>query len=152
MMKQTTMRRHPVLIPISREHHQVLLLAQLLKKDAPPYRGLPESVEGKIEYAADFFKEMLARHLQSDHQVLFPFLAKFDQLLPLCEALQEQNQQLQLAFTSINNDTSEAGLDTLGHRLEQYVRTKERQLFQQSQSVLSEADFARLAESLPDHG
>ena len=152
MMKLTTMRRHPVLIPISREHHQILLLAQLLKKDAPPYRGLPESVEGKMQYAADFFRQKLATHLVCDHQILFPFLAEFSRLLPLCEALQEQNQDLQIAFTSINSDTTAAALDTLGHRLEQYVRTKERQLFQQSQSFLSDADFARLADSLPDHG
>jgi hypothetical protein len=35
------MKRHEALIPLSRDHHGTLILARLLRSDAPPYKGLP---------------------------------------------------------------------------------------------------------------
>ena len=41
------MKRHEALAPLSREHHGTLILAQLLKKGAPVYKGLPDTDTGK---------------------------------------------------------------------------------------------------------
>jgi hypothetical protein len=53
------MKRHLSLQPLSREHHEALLLAQLLKKNAPAYKGLPLNEHEKIAYAVTFLKRIL---------------------------------------------------------------------------------------------
>ena len=39
------MKRHPSLAPYSSDHHRILVVAQLLKKSSPAYRGLPTDVQ-----------------------------------------------------------------------------------------------------------
>ena len=57
------MKRHESLAPLSREHHEGLILAQLLKKGAPAYRGLPTDLAGKLSYAREMFERILeGRH------------------------------------------------------------------------------------------
>ena len=58
------MRRHPCLIALSHDHHRGLLLAQLTKKDAPPYKTLPQTTEGKIEYAMNAWTNELEKHFR----------------------------------------------------------------------------------------
>ena len=55
------MKRHEALAPLSRDHHEALILSQLLKKDSPAYKGLPVTVEGKVNYAVGFFEKNLKR-------------------------------------------------------------------------------------------
>ena len=57
------MKRHPALIPLSREHHGALILARLIQKDAPPYKGLPLEINGKAVYAQEFYKNILSYNL-----------------------------------------------------------------------------------------
>ena len=45
------MKREEALAPLSREHHSTLILAQLLKKDAPVYHQLPAEPWDKAKYA-----------------------------------------------------------------------------------------------------
>lgn len=144
----TQMKRHPVLIPISREHHQVLLLAQLLKKDAPAYRGLPSTREGKIHYASQLYQSLLKAHLWRDRQVLFPYLASYEDLAELSNALIASNSALTNHLEKLSDIASEEELDTIGRKLESYVRIKERQLFEQAQQVLNDAEFADLQSRL----
>ncbi len=142
------MKRHPALIPISREHHQLLLLAQLLKKNAPAYRGLPDTREGKVHFARQTYQSLLSNHLLRDRQVLLNYLEKWVELSELSRNLMEQNQYLLSSFEELTADIPEEKLDEIGHHLEHYVRVKERQLFQQSQQLLTETDFTALEAKL----
>jgi hemerythrin-like domain-containing protein len=138
------MKRHPILIPISREHHQVLLLAQLLKKDAPPYRGLPDTLEGKILYAVKQYDALLQTHLLRDTQVLYPFLSKWAALQALVIDLESQANRLNTRFENLSSTAQIHELDEMGHDLERYVRTKERELFEKTQQLISENDMQTL--------
>jgi len=138
------MKRHPTLIPISREHHQVLLLAQLLKKDAPPYRGLPETLEGKISYAAEKYNVLLKAHLLRDTQVLYPFLSNWEAIHTLVIELESQANRLHIHFENLSSTSQIHELDEMGHDLERYVRTKERKLFEKAQQLLSQDDMQKL--------
>lgn len=142
------MKRHPTLIPISREHHQVLLLAQLLKKDAPLYRGLPETLEGKICYAAEKYDVLLRAHLLRDTQVLYPFLSKWEAIHTLVVELESQANRLHTHFENLTSTAQIHELDELGHDMERYVRTKERELFEKIQKLLSEDDMQKLRSRL----
>ena len=64
------MKRHEALAPLSREHHNTLMLAQLLKKDAPVYKGLPANVKDKAVYALQQFEEMIKDHFQQE-EIIF---------------------------------------------------------------------------------
>ena len=55
-------KRHKALQPLSRDHHQGLILAQILKKGAPQYKGMPSTIEGKKEYAIAFSESELKQH------------------------------------------------------------------------------------------
>lgn len=145
------MKRHPTLIPISREHHQVLLLAQLLKKDAPPYRDLPGDREGKIKYAEAQYHQLLHAHLQRDCNRIYPFLRQWPALHDTLDDLETRSTWLSLAFEKLDIATEEDVLDELGHALERYVRIKERQLFETAQQELEENDMQALKAYLQAH-
>jgi iron-sulfur cluster repair protein YtfE (RIC family) len=127
----------------------MLLLAQLLKKDAPPYRGLPTEPAGKCTYAHTVYRDLLNNHLARDRRLLFPFMAEAsDALTGLCRELNQQAEELDFSLANLREDTDAATLDTLGRSLELYVRKKERELFQQAQVLLKEAEFQQLSRRL----
>ncbi|MEO7264876.1 MAG: hypothetical protein ABIW38_08185, partial [Ferruginibacter sp.] len=64
------MKRHPSLISLSREHHGALILARLLQKNAPAYKGLPSDSNGKAVYALQFYKDELIQHFLQEEKVL----------------------------------------------------------------------------------
>ncbi|MBK5286436.1 MAG: hemerythrin domain-containing protein [Bacteroidia bacterium] len=67
-----SMKRHPALVRLSREHYFVLLLAQQMKADAAPYQGYPTDTEGKIRYLFTDYEEKLKPHFADEENVLFP--------------------------------------------------------------------------------
>lgn len=145
------MKRHPILIPISREHHQVLLLAQLLKKDAPLYRGLPDTLDGKLEYARTKYQELLLLHLKRDQESLYPYLRQWPELSDLLEELMAQSHWMTRTFEMLDKSATAEKLDQIGHSLEQYVRTKERKLFQTAQELLDETEMLTLGKEISRH-
>lgn len=66
------MKRHPSLIKLSKEHHNGLILAQILKEDAPVYKGMLSKPEGKKEYTLNFYKTELIKHFESEERILIP--------------------------------------------------------------------------------
>ena len=64
------MKRHDALAPLSREHHSALLLAQLLKKEAPAYKGMPTALNEKAAYALNIFTTKLQMHFKKEEEML----------------------------------------------------------------------------------
>ena len=64
------MKRHEALAPLSREHHSTLMLAQLLKKNAPVYKGLPTNAKDKAEYAFQQFETIIKNHFKQEEIIL----------------------------------------------------------------------------------
>ena len=60
------MKRHKSLIPLSQDHHNGLMLAQLLKEGAPEYRGLPKDTDGKVNYLNRNLKQELGPHFENE--------------------------------------------------------------------------------------
>ena len=62
------MKRHKALIPLSHDHHHGLLLPQLIKKNAPDYKGLPKDLEGKINYTLETYNSSLKNHFDDEEK------------------------------------------------------------------------------------
>ncbi|GAB4403741.1 MAG: hypothetical protein OHK0053_28730 [Microscillaceae bacterium] len=147
------MKRHPHLIPLSREHHQGLLLAQLLKADAPPYPGLPTDLLGKIQYARQKYQQLLQPHFEKEEAFLFAHIPKhYPDLQALIATLQEEHVELHQLFGQLQHPATihPATLDHLGKLLEQHIRREERQFFQALQARLTEAEMHELGQRLED--
>lgn len=145
------MKRHPALIPISREHHDSLILARLLQKDAPPYKGLPLDVEGKAVYALDFYKNKLISHFIAEEKIL-PLVKGLNlEIDVLISEILEEHDRFRSSFNAINKQNIMADhLDKLGKDLELHIRKEERQLFPLIQENCSEQVLNTIERILSD--
>ena len=141
------MKRHPALITLSREHHDGLVIAQVLKSDVPAYRGMPEQPTDRLEYFKARFVTALKPQFISEEQYLFPMLkgrdAGVDDLL---NRLVQEHRELEAATRLAAGDPElESRLDATGRLLERHIRAEERELFQWAQEHLSESELQTLA-------
>lgn len=124
------MKRHPALIPISREHHQGLILSRLLQKDAPLYKGLPKETKDKASYALEFYKKNLIAHFLAEEKVLSLVKGIDAEIDRLSSEIKEEHYNFHISFTSINDGGNLPNqLDMLGKKLELHIRKEERVLF-----------------------
>lgn len=144
------MKRHKALILLSHDHHKGLLLAQLLKKDAPPYKGLPQDSVGKMNYAIEAFNSDLTIHFKDEEEILFPLLRdKSSELEKLIDELLDEHKVIEKGISSLKqSDELVKQLDEIGVILENHIRKEERILFQEAQSVLSENEFDNIKNSI----
>jgi iron-sulfur cluster repair protein YtfE (RIC family) len=126
------MKRHPSLQPLSREHHEVLIVAQLLRKDAPPYKGLPRDAGGRARYALDFYASHMVAHIYSEEKMLFPAISGFStEIDRLITELQTEHSQIVSLFEQLRLGISPLEtMDFLGKLLVMHVRKEERELFE----------------------
>jgi len=132
-------KRHKSLQPLSHDHHQGLILAQQLKKDAPQYKGMPSTLEGKKEYALTFYKTELEKHFENEEKILFPFVkSKNEDVDKLIEEIISEHRKMVSLINELNKtDQPENVLDELGWLLEKHIRKEERELFGEIEKVLS---------------
>ncbi len=138
------MKRDPALIPISREHHKMLLLAQVLKQDAPDYKGMPKTTEERIVYADELWESLIKEHLHLEEEVLFPTVSQMaSSLQRMVDELIAEHVQIRDYFSQLSL-SDELALDKLGRLIEGHIRKEERQFFQQVQKVLTPMELGKL--------
>ena len=143
------MKRHPALIPLSREHHGALILARLLQKDAPVYKGLPTDIQGKAEYAYKFYQEELVKHFEDEERVLKLVTGVESNLDLMIKTIYREHQELHKLFQSINNHPDLINhLDQIGKTLETHIRKEERELFPLMQETCNEDLMIKVDKSL----
>lgn len=137
------MKRHSCLIALSHDHHHGLLLAQLIKKDAPPYKTLPQTTESKIEYALYAWTNELKKHFYNEEKILFPFIKGRDNSLDeLIIKILEEHKSLKYLFMNLElAENKIEHLNEIGEMLESHIRLEERQLFQKIQEVFRENEL-----------
>lgn len=144
------MKRHPALIPLSHDHHNGLMLAQLIKIDAPEYKGLPSSIQGKKDFTLSTFEEELLPHFNQEEKILFPLISKKDEEIDdlVKELLNDHNKIIELVKKLSLNKNLETVLNEIGVLLSQHIRKEERKLFQKIQSILNEDELKAISEKL----
>ena len=139
-------KRHKALAPLSRNHHQGLILAQLIKKDAPDYKDLPKTISDKVEYTIDIYKNELVKHFTNEEEILYPAVKnKSNEIDELFEEIISEHKKIkqlvvQLEFSENKSDI----LNELGVLLESHIRKEERVLFEKIQNLLSEEELTQL--------
>ena len=144
------MKRHKALQSLSQEHHHGLLLAQLIKKGSPEYKGLPSTNADKKLYTINFFVQNLIPHFKKEEEILFPLsIKKNPNIEKLVKELVEQHREIYVLIDKLKLSLEpENELDELGKLLETHIRKEERELFQMIQEVLSEDEFEKLENDL----
>jgi iron-sulfur cluster repair protein YtfE (RIC family) len=144
------MKRHVSLAPLSREHHGTLILAQLLKKGAPEYKGLPADVNGKAEYAMQFYRNEIIEHFDKEEQLVIKKIKGINSDLDkLANEIISEHKELRDLFTSIKNTHNlEQHLDKTGRALEQHIRKEEREFFPLIQELCNKELLAEIEQAL----
>ncbi|MFZ1518548.1 MAG: hemerythrin domain-containing protein [Ignavibacteriaceae bacterium] len=137
------MKRHPALIPLSQDHHQALLLAMILKKNAPKINNLPTDLLGKMNYAKKMYDDELEQHFRDEEQFVFPFLINKDPELDelLNEIIEEHIILKEKIFSLYDSPKLSDQLNEIGVVLENHVRKEERILFEKAQQILSDEEL-----------
>lgn len=139
------MKRHEALAPLSREHHGALILAQLVKKGAPAYKGLPTDTDGKINYTVNFYKHDLILHFSKEEAILEKVRHADTDIERLTKEIISEHDTLKKRFLSLETAADkQTALDELGHLLEAHIRKEERILFPLIQEHCSEELLSQL--------
>ena len=144
------MKRHDSLAPLSREHHAALILARLLQKGAPVFKGLPSDAAGKAVYASRFYQNKLLPHFTAEENVVLLHIKGASlQLDRLAEDIIREHKVIKLLFEMIpGEDHLEEHLDSVGVALEKHIRKEERELFPLIQSTCNETILDAIQRSL----
>jgi hypothetical protein len=119
---RSSMKRHPKLIQLSREHHTALRLGRHLVAGGA-------ADELRAEHAA------LMAHFDEEERDLAPLLQKHGQLA-LAERLYAEHAQLRTLFAAVSHGTGEA---EAGQALIAHVRFEERELFPAIETLFAQA-------------
>lgn len=146
------MKRHSALHPLSHDHHQGLILALQLKKGAPPYKGMPATLEGKKDYTISFYNTELIKHFRNEEKILFPAsTGKSDEIDMLISEIISEHRKMEMLVDELNkSDKLEEVMDELGWLLEKHIRKEERQLFVEIEKVLSDEELSIIAKRLSE--
>ena len=139
------MKRDEAIAPLSRDHHATLILAQLLKKNAPAYQGLPTPVADKAKYAQEQFAAHIKKHFQQEETILNNVKDTDTEIGKLSEEIKNEHRQITDLFHALDTATDrENTMNTLGIALEKHIRKEERILFPLLQLHRSEEHTSEL--------
>jgi iron-sulfur cluster repair protein YtfE (RIC family) len=137
------MKRHFALIPLSQDHHKALLLAQLIKNNAPEYHGLPTDLIGKMNFAKEIYHTELEHHFKDEEEFVFPYLKGKDVKLDnLISEIMNEHIILKEKILSLNDNPNLLDqLDEIGNILGEHIRKEERTLFEKAQEILKDEEL-----------
>jgi iron-sulfur cluster repair protein YtfE (RIC family) len=144
------MKRHKSLIFISHDHYHGLQLAQLIKKNAPVFKNLPNDIEGKKNYAVNFYENDLLHHFYLEENIILPAVkGRNREIDKLFEEIVNEHKSIAAAIESLKENIDiENKLDEIGILLQDHIRKEEQILFEKIQKELSENELLKLEEEL----
>ena len=139
------LKRHPALIPLSKDHHFGLLLCWKIrtgvKKEVAPERI--------VKYVNYFFDNHLRTHFEEEEQHIFALLPEADEKRKKAE---RQHRKLNRLVQKLSREPQRADviLGQLEEELEAHIRFEERDLFPYLQSSMEESDLERLKQTIEE--
>lgn len=138
-LKNNPIKRSPYLAPLSREHHEGLLLAWKIKQ------GVRKGVELTriTAYCNWFFKEHLAPHFHTEEKVFSQVLSPEH---PLLLQMLAEHRSIEKVLQELAKKTmhSQVQLLDFGTSIELHIRFEERFFFNHIESVLSPEQLSQL--------
>ena len=158
------MKRHPGLVPLSRDHHHALVMAErlVLGRSTNPRADWPADRAGQAARLIDFFETDLGPHFEAEEAHVFPAAVRdLDAGDRLVRALVEDHEAMRAMVRALGagrggrgprGPASLADLDgrlrAFGERLRRHVRVEERELFERMQAECSPETLAEIAARL----
>ena len=136
------MKHHSAILPLSRDHHHVLVLAQALKKNAAKIGLGAASIEEKVKATINSYNTELIPHFNHEEILLFPIAFGRDEILDkMIDNIIQEHDKIGRAIESLKNGNIEDNLDNLCKLLEQHIRTEERVLFPKIEEVVGDEEL-----------
>lgn len=132
--------RHTGLQPLSRQHHQGLLVALLLEK------GIKKnaSIKDMRDFILQFWEDELRVHFEKEDVLFLPLAYTYPQLIEGLTRLKTEHQELRMLIQKLNNEVRSEQIESINNfsnKLEQHIRFEERQLFNLIQETLPEDEL-----------
>jgi iron-sulfur cluster repair protein YtfE (RIC family) len=126
------MKRHDSLVPLSRDHHEALMLCLRIHRGLPARGGDLEWVASKARQVAAFFESHLVRHFRSEEEGVFPKLKGIEDASVLIAELLSEHRRLEKlveALRDCKREETASLLSNFADLLESHIRKEERVLF-----------------------
>jgi hemerythrin-like domain-containing protein len=143
------MKRHEQLQPLSRQHHNGLLAALLLKK------GIAKSAAANVmaAFIVDFWKNDLTEHFESEEEVLIPALINTSLDKDLTEQLLKEHALIRSYIDSLKNKADDLStIKAFTELLEKHIRFEEKIYFPEAEKLLSQEQLQKIGEQLKEEG
>ena len=139
------MQRHPGLVPLSREHHHGLVMAErlVLGRSTNPRADWPADRTAQARRLLDFFETDLRPHFEAEEAHVFPVAARevaagerlVQRLVDDHEAMRAMVRALAAGGPGpASLPDLDDRLRTFGERLRRHIRVEERELFERMQA------------------
>jgi len=140
------MKRHPGLVPLSREHHQELSSARRLRRAARA--GADERAAVGHAYVDQFFSATVD-HFRVEEELLFPLYVRYAGTTEVLGRILREHMELHGLVRALRvevaaDEVGAATLEAIGSLLEEHVRLEERELFEEIQRVVPAAELEHL--------
>ena len=148
------MKRHPALVPLSRQHHDGLALGVMIERGLRDGADRADTAqfERLREQALDLWQLELRGHFDVEEQIVFPAARQAGEP-GLVDTLIAEHEEIRKQFTDLEQaPISEAGpvLGRLRTALVRHIRTEERVLFQAMQAAMDEQQLDTLGQHIAD--
>jgi hemerythrin-like domain-containing protein len=142
-------KRSRELRPLSREHHQALLVAFQLKKALAGHAeaaGAPRDLDGLVALARRFEESVFSVHITAEEELLGRHLGAED-----ARRLRDEHRELRKLLADAQagrKDGRRAPLAAFADLLERHVRWEERELFDRCETAIGPDDLAVVGREL----
>lgn len=149
-------KRHPALVPVSRDHHEGLLLALRLQQGEKALLKLwSHDTSWQASVVVDFFRDHLIRHFAVEEEKVFPLaLAEVPGSAPTVEKLKHQHAWVRETVAAMKGRESSVTRDelvTFGQKLEEHIRIEDRELFPMMEEHLGSERLGKLEKEVQEY-
>ena len=139
------LKRHPALVPLSKDHHFGLLLCWKIrtgvKKEVAPDRI--------ARYVSYFFENHLKRHFEEEEQHIFTLLPETNDKRKKAERQHRKLGRLAQKLSLVPEKT-DVTLGQIEEELEAHIRFEERELFPYLQGSMEESELEQLKQTIEE--
>ena len=152
------MKRHPSLVPLSRDHHHGLVMAQrlILGRSTNPRADWPADRARQAARLIDFFETDLRPHFEAEEAHVFPAAnGSLAEGADRTRALVAEHETMRAMIRDLVADPTSAleeRLTAFGELLRAHIHTEERILFEQMQAACDEEVLETLGARIAEHG
>jgi hemerythrin-like domain-containing protein len=137
-------KRSPQLAPLSREHHEGLLLVWKI------YQGLKNNIDPERirKYVLWYWQSHIKPHFYQEEKILLPYLPPNQEL---ARRLKTEHEQIREMILSLDQEGEKSILPALAKFLDDHIRFEERELFGYLEQILSKDQLDVISVELEEH-